>query len=48
MNPQATKRTLALLIQVFQSAGNLINRRTQLFKQTKAGIGERHAMRGAV
>src|SRR6266436_1380610 len=46
MNPQAARRTLALLIQVFQSAGNLINRRPQLFEQAEAGIGQRHAARG--
>jgi hypothetical protein len=46
MNPQAAKRTLTLLIEVFQSAGNLINRRPQLLKQAEAGVGERHAARG--
>ena len=46
IDPQATKRTLALLIQVFQSAGNLINRRPQLFEQAKAGVREGHAARG--
>jgi hypothetical protein len=48
MNPQAAKRTLTLLIQVLQSAGNLINRRPQLFEQAKAGVGERHAARRAM
>src|SRR6202171_4379749 len=46
INPPATKRTLALLIQVFQSAGNLLDGRPQLFEQAEAGIGERHAARG--
>src|SRR5258706_15776551 len=46
INPQATKRSLALLIQVFQSAGNLLDGRPQLFEQGEAGIGERHAARG--
>ena len=38
VNPQAAKRTLTLLIQVLQGAGNLINRRPQLFKQAKTGV----------
>ena len=40
MNPQAAKRTLTLLVEIFQSAGNLIDGRSKLFEQTKAGVGE--------
>ena len=48
MNPQAAKRALTLLIQVFQSAGNLFDSRPQLLEQTNAGVGEGHAARGAM
>ena len=45
---QPSHGAAALLVQVFQRAGDLIDRRPQPLEQAMAGVGHRHAARRTV
>jgi hypothetical protein len=48
IDPQPPHGSLALLIQILERTGDLIDCRSQPIEQTPAGVGERHAARRAM